>query len=130
MNEIAPSKADDRQFNFHLEEFKLLKEEILQQQRIRLQLEIFTISAAGLIASFLMAHKQVIETARAEIGWFAPLLVLYFGLIWSRSHVQRSSEIGSYLARVEARFGLSDLGWERTVAAYKVERGGMCIGVE
>jgi len=123
MNDNTSQINTDNGFEFHMEEFKQLKEEMRQFQRTRLQLEIFTISAAGLLVAFFVTNKSLIENSSAEFIWWSPLLVLYFGLIWTRTQTQRNMEIGAYLARVEARFGLPELGWERTIAPLKVASG-------
>jgi hypothetical protein len=46
MSETISNISDDTKVEFHLTEYKLLKDEIAQNQRIRLQIELFAISAA------------------------------------------------------------------------------------
>jgi hypothetical protein len=121
---MSNSTTAEQSFDFHLEEFRRLKDDISQNHRIHLQIEIFTLTATGLIASLIISNQAVIAAPGMSFIWWSPLFVLYFGFIWSRSYVQRSFEIGQYLLKLEKQFGLSQLGWEHTHAPLRAARGG------
>jgi len=94
----ALEKADQvpagRQFSFHLEEYKTLRDEIARLDRAKRQFEVFTITAIAIITSWLFLNEEVIEKLRMTIMWWTPLVVAMLGYLQARAYVRGSYRVG------------------------------------
>jgi hypothetical protein len=115
-NEAQLEKLEEQtKLQFHLEEFRQLRAEVLLRSRIQIQLEVFTVAAVGLLFWFLATNNQILSerpVAARVLAWWSPLLLILAGYVWWRSYVLRNYRIGAYLWQLEERFAAEGLGWE------------------
>jgi hypothetical protein len=119
MSPAADARAPEANyiFEFHLEEFRQLRAEILQLARIQTQLEVFTVIAVALIFAFLAANERLLGD-RAGVRfliWWAPIFIVFTGYTLSRSLVRRAYQIGAYLRRLEKQMAFDGQGWEHSL---------------
>ena len=106
---------DEREF--HLEEYRQLRAEILFRSRVHTQLEVFTVMAVALIFWFAATSEGTLRDrpeARFLI-WWSPVFIIFTGFILSRSFVKTNYRIGAYLKRIEKRFAMDGQGWEHSL---------------
>ena len=102
-----------------LDQYKMLREELMQHFREVYRTEISGAIAVGAVYTWLLLHKQGI-TPRAI--WFIPPLVIFVCAIRCLALAISIKVIAGYLRRIEeAAFGQDDIlpGWERYIS----ERG-------
>lgn len=107
----------------HLEQYKMLREEIMHNRREQYQTEMAAAIGVGLFYAWLMSHKSNVPS---RVIWFiGPLIVLIcasrclYLLVHSRF-------IAGYLRRIEeTAFGNNTNlpGWERYLSQYNSQRG-------
>jgi hypothetical protein len=61
------------QFSFHLEEFKSLREEVARMDNAKRQIELFTLTAAAVIVSWLFTNADRVGIVR--ILWWSPFII-------------------------------------------------------
>lgn len=96
----------------HLDQYKMLREEIMQHMREANRTEFWGVTAAGVVYAWLIVHKGALPPA----AWFiSPCVILFCGLR-VLSITRRMRSVAEYLRRIEKiAFGHeSELpGWER-----------------
>lgn len=110
-------------FEFHMEEFRLLKEEILQHDKSKNQSEILTFASVGIVYGFIFQFNEFIVKSNIYIVWFVPCLLLIFGylrIIAYRAHIRL---IGSYLKNLTLEYSADHLGWEKLVDSLRRQHG-------
>src|SRR5262245_48635382 len=106
------STGDDRTFQFHLEEYKQLKSEIMLQQKLRFQIEIYTASAVFITLNYLFLHVGNLPGKDIKIMWWIPIFVVVTGFSISTMISRGVFIAGSYLKEIEAEYGKNGQGWE------------------
>jgi hypothetical protein len=112
--DITPRSCPD----FHIEEFKLLRAEIIADERELSRIQQSCATAAGAI--FLWALSRATQGPLPVL--FIPFLVSLFG--WLRWKVQFESlyTLGGYVKRIEDEYaGPTLLGWEHFLDAKREE---------
>jgi len=97
----------------HVDQYKMLREEIMQSIREIGRLEVAGAIAAGGIYTWLLTHK---DAANSHLAWFIVPWVLIFCGIKVLDLTLRIQVIAGYLQRIEdASFGQDPNlpGWER-----------------
>jgi hypothetical protein len=101
----------------HLDQYKMLREEIMQHMREANRTEFWGVTAAGVVYAWLIVHKGALPLA----AWFiSPCVILFCGLR-VLSITLRMRSVAEYLRRIEKiAFGHeSELpGWERYLDKY------------
>ena len=96
----------------HLEQYRMLREEIMHHMREAARTEFWGVTAAGAIYAWLIVHKDITPPA----AWFiSPCLILFCGLR-VLSITLRMRSVAEYLRRIEkVTFGQHSAlpGWER-----------------
>ena len=124
---MDPHADPKDQLQFHLEEFRQLRAEILLRSRIQIQLEAFTVVAVGLLFWFLATNSQILRErpgAAQILAWWSPLLIVLAGYVWWRMYVRRNYRIATYVLKLEERFATQGLGWEHFLLETSKRHGG------
>lgn len=103
---------------FHLEEYKMLREEILQDVREIYRTEVLAAVAGVSVYTWLMSHNK---TYVPYLAWFIPPFVLLVSIARCADRTFRITTIGRYLKSTEKvvfKHDASLLGWEH----YKASR--------
>jgi len=111
--------AENNYFDFHISEFNWLKQEILQNDRAKNQIEILSFVAVALLHWFIMTSHKFSEESIKVILFFLPSIITVFGYFWSRSFVWRSIQIGNYIMKIEKSIALDGLGWESEIDSFR-----------
>jgi len=98
--------------DFHIEEYKALREEILQNDQSKNQIELLTFASCGLIYWFNISSRSNLSSLENLVLWFMPTFLIMVGYVWSRSYVERSKQIGKYINAIEHNMAENKLGWE------------------
>ena len=97
----------------HFEQYKMLREEIMQHIRETYRTEFATAIAVGAVYTWLLSNKQ---TVVAPVIWFIPPLVILLAALRCLFLTIQLRVIAEYLRRIEeATFGEDTRlpGWER-----------------
>ena len=101
---------DDKQFAFHLEEYKFLKDEILSLVKETRYLETLALGGTGGVYAWLAVNstKQI-----ATIGWWIPVLFPVFAILRQVALLSRIMHIAEYIRAIEKEICENQLpGWE------------------
>jgi hypothetical protein len=97
----------------HADQYKLLREELMQAIRESFRTEFWAGAAVGVLYGWLIQHKQ--EVASPAVWFIGPVIVLICGVKCLRLFLHMG-QIASYLKRIEEHsFGNDAVlpGWER-----------------
>src|SRR5689334_815416 len=104
----------------HLEQYKMLRDEIMQHVREIYRTELVAAVAAGSVYTWLLLHRQD-AGATSPVVWFIPPCLLVACALRCVDLIVRIKGIAKYLRTVEEVAFADDAklpGWER----YKVKR--------
>jgi|SRR5579883_3246684 len=99
----------------HIDEYKMLREEIMQHMKGLTQAQTWAVVAGGAVYGWLMTHREML-VGPWRFGWFIPPFIGVACSIISLETDYRIAHIAAYLRRIEeSEFGQdSNLpGWER-----------------
>lgn len=97
----------------HIDQYKMLREEIMEYTREIYRTEVYVAFAVGSIYTWLMLHTDGIKT---PIVWFIAPCLIFLSAIRCLIFVVRIKSIGRYLRRIEeVAFGKEARlpGWEQ-----------------
>jgi len=109
---VSGSDPAERTFQFHLEEFRQLKAEILLQQRIQFSIEAGAATAVFTIIGYLVAHEAEVVSRGGLWAWWLPVGVVVVAVALSRAFVSRAYQIGDYIKETEQAYASNQKGWE------------------
>ena len=101
----------------HLEQYKMLREEILWSMKEISRLEVFGLGATASLYAWLLTHRGAV---RADVMTVVPSLILGICALRVYDLTRRIGDIGTYLGLLEKDAFLradEPMGWER----YKVK---------
>lgn len=110
----------DAERQFHIEEYKSLRSEILQNAKAQSDLFVYTLLAVGGMLSWLLTHKADLLAygpVLAKAAMFIPFLVTALAFFWVRHYNSIIIEIGKYNLSAERRIAAAELGWETFIAS-------------
>jgi len=105
----------------HSEEYKMLREEILQHMRGLTQAQTWAVVGGGAVYAWLMTHRELL-TGPWRYAWFIPPVIGLACSIISLETDYRIRHVAAYLRRIEeAAFGKDSEvpGWEHYKTAHR-----------
>lgn len=108
---IVPGSLNPPQLS-HLDQYKMLREEIMQCIRETYRTESITAIAAATVYTWLLLHKQDVP----HIAWFVPPFLIFLATMRLLNLWRQISFVAGYLRLIEeAAFGNDSKlpGWER-----------------
>ena len=113
MNDM-PMTNEQRQY--HLEEYKCLKNEIAESFKESFQVVVFSVTANAAIIAFVSSHSDLAGHGAFRFLYAIPLFVAFVSYALYLLRRRSISRIAQYLYRLENAFAAKDLGWERFYA--------------
>jgi len=103
--------SDDPAFALHLEEYRSLRQEIIDLQRLRATTAQFGLAGVVAIWSYLLSLDLcATDAAVLHVGWGLPVAVALGGLAMTRYASRSIRHGGAYLALIEERYADGDVG--------------------
>ncbi|NOT86176.1 MAG: hypothetical protein HOP02_15680 [Methylococcaceae bacterium] len=102
--------TQEKQYEQHLEQYKMLREEIFFHLRETRKLEIYAVAGVAALYAWLSTHNVALSAI-----WFVGTIIPIFGGIRSLVSLHRIKEIAAYLRELENAFFTSNglpKGWE------------------
>jgi hypothetical protein len=114
-----------RNFEFHMEEFKQLKAEIILHQNMRFQIETFAATAVFVTTSYLFSNEQTFEAVSVKFIWWLPTLITITAFSISAMISQGMTIAGCYIKKIECLYGMDGQGWENYLHPEGMRRKGV-----
>ena len=119
---------DDKQSVFLIEEYKILKEELLSLVKEARLLE--TAAIAGTAGIYAWLVKTPNTDSIEKIGWWIPVLFPLFGAFRQIALLTRIMHIAEYIRALEKEIcKVSPFGWETFLAEKRTSTSGNAISI-
>lgn len=104
---------------FHLEEFKLLRTEVLETIKEIPSIERLSLLMTGAIWAWIFTNTEHIDKSMSVYFAFIPFVISTLFLLRVSALKAKIKTLGGYLKKLESEYGKENLGWE----AYLESRG-------
>jgi hypothetical protein len=116
----ASAVDDDKRREFHIEEFKALREEIASNMSRSVAMLQYVLLGSAAVYSFLVgfgekdgSYLEHVPRPGLYILWLTPFILCVMGALNHWSSVRYIQSVGRYLLKIENGIGLPSLGWEK-----------------
>jgi len=109
-----PKRVPDRSAEFHLEEFKALKDEISGLVKTMSAYLIYAVTLSGALYGWLFANTEG-RIALLQLSCVIPLAGSIALALWALANLLRINQMGRYIRTLESKF-VGETGWELFLA--------------
>lgn len=131
VTELHVALAQYNQENIEIEEFKLLRQEIMYYNEAAFRTELYVVGSCGVIWGWIVANSDRLETqTHLIIACSMPAMLLIAGFVRYMALKYRVARLAFYIYCIESKYfrqGFETAGWEHFVGR---TRGNNLVGLQ